>query len=126
MKRVRVCVDGLCVTGKGVLLVKRRFMPFMDFWGIPWGIVEENECLEDACRREFLEETGYQVTVNEIVYARIEEHPQERRVITTFHVTIKDGKLTQSEEHSQIGFYKIAPGKMITDYFQIGQKINET
>ena len=88
--------------------------------------MEENECLKDACRREFLEETGYQVKVNDMIDARVEEHPQETRVIITFHVAIKDGKLTQSEEHSQIGFYKAAPGKKITDYFKIDQKINET
>ena len=126
MKRIQVGVDGLAVTVEGVLLVKRRFMPFGGFWGLPGGIVEDNEGLDDACRREFKEETGYNVIVKKIIDARIEEHPQETRVIITFHVTIDDGELSKSEEHTQIGFYKTSPGKMITDYYKIAQKINET
>ena len=106
VKKVLVCVDGLCVTGEGVLLVRRRLMPFIGFWGLPGGIVEHNESLEDACKREFKEETGYNIMVNEILGARIEEHPNQTRVIIIFDVKIKDGKLLKSEEHSEIGFYK--------------------
>ena len=100
LKMIRVCADGLAVTGEGVLLVKRRFMPFRGFWGLHGGIVEDNEGLEDACRREFKEETGYNVTIDEmidarIIDARIEEHLQEIRVIITFHVTINDGILSK-------------------------------
>ena len=32
MKRIRVCCDGLSVSDEGVLLVRRRFMSFKDFW----------------------------------------------------------------------------------------------
>lgn len=36
--------------------------------------------LEDVCRREFLEETGYHVTVEKLVDARIENLSGETRV----------------------------------------------
>lgn len=41
-----------------VLLVKRRYPPFAGRWAIPGGLVEKNEPIAAAARRELKEETG--------------------------------------------------------------------
>jgi ADP-ribose pyrophosphatase YjhB (NUDIX family) len=46
-----------------VLLVERAKEPLKGYWSLPGGAVETGEALEDALRREVLEETGLEVEV---------------------------------------------------------------
>lgn len=71
--------------------------------------------MENTCRREFEEETGYQAKLCKMLDARIGEQLNQKRVIIPFHVTIEDGELTKAKEHSEIGFCKTQAGKMVTD-----------
>src|SRR4029077_6436859 len=51
-----------CVVDAGrVLIVKQTAGPFAGAWLLPGGSVERNERLEDAARRELLEERGYRM-----------------------------------------------------------------
>lgn len=56
--RIRVC--GLCWEQSSLLMVRHK-MGNEDFWAPPGGGLEFGELLEEALRREFLEETGLQV-----------------------------------------------------------------
>lgn len=55
---------GALILHKGrVLLVERAREPMKGYWSLPGGAVETGEALEDALRREVLEETGLEVAV---------------------------------------------------------------
>jgi len=63
----------LIFDGGRLLIVERGKEPLKGFWSIPGGIVEAGEKLEEAIRREVLEETGLVVETLSIfeVFERI-------------------------------------------------------
>jgi 8-oxo-dGTP diphosphatase len=63
--RLRVC--GLCWEGDSLLLVKHQ-MGNGYLWAPPGGGVEYQELLEDALKREFIEETGLKINVEKFLF----------------------------------------------------------
>lgn len=55
---VDVVIFSLVEDDLQVLLIKRRFPPFAEFWALPGGFVRIDESLERAAMRELSEETG--------------------------------------------------------------------
>jgi ADP-ribose pyrophosphatase YjhB (NUDIX family) len=54
-------VGALIFEASNILLVERGKEPLKGYWSLPGGILETGEKLEDAVRREVLEETGLEV-----------------------------------------------------------------
>ena len=54
-------VGALIFDGANILLVERAKDPLKGYWSLPGGILETGEKLEEAIRREVLEETGLEV-----------------------------------------------------------------
>lgn len=55
-------VTGACWDEDGrILLVKHRFWPEHQPWGLPSGYAKRSELLADTLRREIREETGYEL-----------------------------------------------------------------
>jgi 8-oxo-dGTP diphosphatase len=73
VSEIRVTVDVVIFTiqegALKVLLVRRGIPPFQDSWAIPGGFVQEQESLDDAARRELMEETGVQDVYLEQLYS---------------------------------------------------------
>ena len=60
-------VGAIIFRGDEVLLVRRGGKPALGKWSVPGGLVELGESLEEAVRREVLEEVGIEVAVGELV-----------------------------------------------------------
>ncbi len=65
--KVRIRVMGLCWQNDALLLVRHE-MGGKDLWAPPGGGVEFGETLDDALRREFLEETGLVVSLQKFLF----------------------------------------------------------
>jgi ADP-ribose pyrophosphatase YjhB (NUDIX family) len=86
-----------------VLLIKRRDVPV---WVLPGGAIEENESVEDACIRETLEESGYQVKI----LRKVAEYTPINKLAKYTHFyecQIISGKPKISDESKDIKFFNI-------------------
>ena len=88
-ERPIVGVGAVVLDGRRVLLVKRGNEPLKGEWSLPGGAVDVGETLEEALRREVLEETCLDVEVGPVVEVldRIRRDPDGR---VRFHYVLVD------------------------------------
>ena len=74
-----------------VLLIERGLEPFKGRWALPGGFVRVQETLDEAARRELLEETGLRNVFLEQLYSfgEIERDPRERVVSVAYYALVK-------------------------------------
>jgi 8-oxo-dGTP diphosphatase len=93
-----------------VLLVERGKEPLKGFWSIPGGIVETGEKLEEAIRREVLEETGLEVEALSIfeIFERImpdaEGKPEYHYVLIDYLCRRVAGQLEAASDVSSVAW----------------------
>lgn len=97
-----------------VLLVQRGKEPLVGYWSLPGGAVETGERLEDALKREVLEETGLDVSVNEmaVVFERIMPDGsgacEYHYVLIDFYCTILGGVARPGDDSNDVRWFPIA------------------
>lgn len=89
-KRVAVRVAGILVRDGRVLLVRHE-REGASYWVVPGGHVEEDEPLEVTLKREFREEIGLEVRVEDIVMINDFISPKRHILNLYFSVTESDG-----------------------------------
>jgi 8-oxo-dGTP diphosphatase len=74
-----------------VLLIERALEPFKGRWALPGGFVRVDETLDEAARRELLEETGLKNVFLEQLYTfgAVERDPRERVVSVAYYALVK-------------------------------------
>ena len=73
-----------------VLLIQRDLEPFAGRWALPGGFVRVEESLDDAARRELVEETGLKGIFLEQLYTfgRPDRDPRERVVSVAYYALV--------------------------------------
>ncbi|TPI32585.1 NUDIX domain-containing protein [Mesorhizobium sp. B3-2-1] len=99
------------VRGDSVLLVKRARPPSQGLYAFPGGKVEGDETLEDAARRELMEETGLRATgfrpLREIhIDGRDDSHPVDY-LLTVFGAAYAGGEAVASDDAETAAFYTL-------------------
>ena len=74
-------VGAVIVIHGRVILIRRRNPPLAGRWSLPGGVIETGESVREAVIREALEETGLDVTVDDLVevYEHV-DHDEDGRV----------------------------------------------
>lgn len=77
--------------GLRVLLIQRSGPPFERAWALPGGFVQMHETLDEAARRELVEETGVSRLYIEQLYTfgAIDRDPRERVVSVAYFALVK-------------------------------------
>jgi 8-oxo-dGTP diphosphatase len=76
MSQVRLRVSALCIREGHVLLIEHKsFAPEdpqlpQSYWILPGGVVERGETLDEAVKREMMEETGLECQVGSLLFIK--------------------------------------------------------
>jgi len=99
---IKVAVDAIVFgysknEGVSVLLIKRKYPPFKDGWAIPGGFILEEESLEEAVKRELVEETGIKVNYLEQLYTfgAPKRDPRQRIISIAYFALVKSSMFQQ-------------------------------
>lgn len=96
----RVSVCAIIFAGDRVLLAHRRDI---DWWNLPGGGMEAGETVEQAVRREVLEETGLEVEVERLV--GVYSKPQKNEVVLALRCRVMGGQTRATEEMSECRYF---------------------
>jgi ADP-ribose pyrophosphatase YjhB (NUDIX family) len=90
---------------KALVLVRRKYPPFVNDWCLPGGFVEAHEAPEISATREVAEETGLNIDVGRIIGAYAPG--KGINVIIIFYLAMPtSGILTPGDDASEVGIFK--------------------
>lgn len=106
-------VRGICEVNDRILLLKVRSKSSHDAdkWEIPGGKVKKGEFFDDALRREYLEETGLEITIESLYntiqnnYTACKTNEQVKSIQLIMKVTSDSDEVTISEEHDDYRWF---------------------
>lgn len=90
--RPAVVVDAVVEKGGDILLIRRKNPPYEGRWALPGGFVEYGERVENAVKREILEEAGVKIEITGLlgVYSDPSRDPRGHVVSVCYTATTVD------------------------------------
>jgi 8-oxo-dGTP diphosphatase len=100
-----LAVDCVVLDPEGrVLLIKRGHPPFKGQYALPGGFVDVGETVEDACRRELMEETGVKVGKLTLVgvFSDPARDPRGHTVTVSFLARVRAAKANAGDDAAAV------------------------
>lgn len=98
-------VDCVVFNRRGeVLLIERKNPPCQGHFALPGGFVDVGETVEDACRRELLEETGVQAGRLTLVgvYSDPKRDPRDHTASVVFMTRVRSSKAEAGDDAAAV------------------------
>ncbi len=89
-----------------LLLVQRGIEPWKNAWYMPAGYLEVDEDPRECAKREALEETGYEVSVGDLlgIYT-YDDDPRGNGIVLLYRGEITGGEIRPNREMLQVQFF---------------------
>ena len=100
-----LATDAVVIDPRGrLLLIKRKFPPFQGMYALPGGFVDVGETLEEACRRELLEETGVKAGRLQLVgvYSDPKRDPRRHAVSVVYLTRVRSSKAEAGDDAAAV------------------------
>jgi ADP-ribose pyrophosphatase YjhB (NUDIX family) len=104
-----VSVEAVIHVDSALLFLKRNNPPVKGEWWFPGGRIKKGESLEEALRREVLEETGLEICDFKLVNVYSRVFPERHDITIVYLCKSKGTGVTLNSEHSQYALFKQAP-----------------
>src|SRR6266576_205475 len=105
-------VFGFNETDLKLLLIQRRAEPFRGRWALPGGFVRMAETLEEAARRDLVEEAGISRIYLEQLYTfgAVDRDPRERVVSMVYYALVRlgDHRVKASTDAHQAAWFEVS------------------
>lgn len=107
----KVAVGAICLSGHGVVLLRRGIEPGHGKWVFPGGYVDRGEVVEEAARREALEEIGAHIRLTRLL--NVYSYPGTPVVVIVYVAEVIGGELRGGEEALEVRVF--GPGEIPWD-----------
>lgn len=89
------------------ILIKRGNEPFKGYWALPGGFVDYGETVENAAKREALEETSINVKLERLVgvYSKPDRDPRRHTVSITYTAKGNMENMRADDDACDIGIF---------------------
>ncbi len=108
-KSPALTVDGIVVEDGKILLIKRGNRPFQGTYALPGGFVDYGETVEDAVKREMVEETGLITEISHLlgVYSDTSRDPRGHTVSLVYVLKVNGGILSAGDDAAETVWFPL-------------------
>jgi len=106
-KRARLTADAVVLKDKKVLLIKRIYDPYNNYWALPGGLHDYGEEIEKTCLRELKEEACINGKIEKLVgvYSNPKRDPRGQVVTIAYLVSWKSGEPNAGDEVKEFKWF---------------------